>query len=202
MSSPPLWFPAACLAVVLAASVLRGVMLRRAGVRAYGFDHKGAIQAVSERFWKLAVGLLAAAALIAWLEPEIEPTLGRPAWSDMPTLRWIAAGVIALSTLLILAAQAAMGASWRVGVPAEGPGALVTSGLFALSRNPVFVGMFGLALAMFLWSPTMLTAALLPLAGSTMAMQVRIEEDALLAKHGEFYAAYQRRTPRWVWPLA
>ena len=201
MSSPPLWLPVACLALVLVASVLRGLLLRRAGVRAYGFDHKGAIQAVAERFWKLAVGTLAAATLIAWLAPGIEPFLGRPTWSDTPALRWIAAGVIALSTLLILAAQAAMGASWRVGVPAEGPGELVTSGLFALSRNPVFVGMFGLALAMFLWSPNMLTAALLPLAASTMAMQVRIEEDALIAKHGERYAAYKAQTPRWLWPL-
>jgi protein-S-isoprenylcysteine O-methyltransferase Ste14 len=147
------------------------------------------------------VGLLAAAALIAWLAPGIEPALGRPAWSDTPALRWIAAAVMALSTILILAAQAAMGASWRVGVPAEGPGALVTGGLFDLSRNPVFVGMFGLALGVFLWSPTMLTAALLPLAASTMAMQVRIEEDALLAKHGENYASSTARTPRWLWPI-
>jgi protein-S-isoprenylcysteine O-methyltransferase Ste14 len=94
-----------------------------------------------------------------------------------------------------------MGASWRVGVPAEGPGALVTGGLFAISRNPVFVGMFGLAVGMFLWSPTMLTAALLPLAASMMAVQVRIEEDALIAKHGNDYTAYQARTPRWLWPI-
>jgi protein-S-isoprenylcysteine O-methyltransferase Ste14 len=181
---------------------LRGLLLRRAGVRAYGFDHNGAIQAVAERFWKLAVALLAAAALIAWLAPGIEPALGRPDWSMTPPLRWIAAGMMLLATLLIFAAQATMGASWRVGAPAEGPGALVTNGLFGVSRNPVFVGMFGLALAMFLWSPNMLSASLLPLAASTMAMQVRIEEDALLAKHGELYAAYQKRTPRWVWPLA
>jgi protein-S-isoprenylcysteine O-methyltransferase Ste14 len=86
-------------------------------------------------------------------------------------------------------------------VPAEGPGALVTGGLFAISRNPVFVGMFGLAVGMFLWSPTMLTAALLPLAASMMAVQVRIEEDALIAKHGNDYTAYQARTPRWLWPI-
>jgi protein-S-isoprenylcysteine O-methyltransferase Ste14 len=201
MNSHPLWFPVACLALVFTASALRGVLLRRAGVRAYGFDHKGTIQAVAERFWKLAVALLTAAALIAWLAPDVEPQLGRPAWSKLAALRWIALGVLGVSTLLILAAQAAMGASWRVGVPAEGSGALVTSGLFAFSRNPVFVGMFGLALGMFLWSPTMLSATLLPLAAATMAMQVRIEEDALLAKHGEHYAAYQKRTPRWVWPV-
>lgn len=156
---------------------------------------------MAEHFWSIAVALLAVAALTAWLVPEIEVHLGRPTWSDGPALRWIAAGLMAASTTFIIAAQAAMGASWRVGVPAEGPGALVTSGLFAISRNPVFVGMFGLAFGMFLWSPTMLTAALLPLAASMMAVQVRIEEDALLARHGSDYATYQARTPRWIWPI-
>ena len=147
------------------------------------------------------MALLATAALAAWLVPGIEVHLGRPAWSDTQAQRWIAAGVMTVSTAFIIAAQAAMGASWRVGVPAEGPGALVTGGLFAISRNPVFVGMFGLAVGMFLWSPTMLTAALLPLAASMMAVQVRIEEDALIAKHGNDYTAYQARTPRWLWPI-
>jgi protein-S-isoprenylcysteine O-methyltransferase Ste14 len=34
-----------------------------------------------------------------------------------------------------------------------------------------------------------------------MAVQVRIEEDALIAKHGNDYTAYQARTPRWLWPI-
>lgn len=201
MFTPPLWLPAACIALVLLASLVRGLMLRRAGVRAYGFGHKDHVQAVAERFWKLAVALLAGAVLIAWLAPAWEPALGRPAWSAWPVLRWLAAGIFVVSVVLILAAQATMGASWRVGVPAEGPGALVTGGLFALSRNPVFVGMFGLVLGMVVWSPTMLTAALLPLAASTMAIQTRIEEDALLEKHGAAYTEYQTRTPRWIWPI-
>jgi protein-S-isoprenylcysteine O-methyltransferase Ste14 len=187
--------------VVLFASVVRGALLRRAGVRAYGFDHRGEVQSVAEGFWKAAVALLAAAVMIAWLAPGVELHLGRPAWSNASALRLIAAGVLFLATLLILFAQAGMGASWRVGVPSGGPGALVTGGLFAVSRNPVFVGMFGLALGVFLWSPTMLSAALFPLAAATMAMQVRIEEEALLAKHGEHYAAYRAKTPRWFWPL-
>jgi len=201
MTLLPLWFPASCLVLVLAASIVRAVVLRANGIRTYGFDHNRPIQSVAEHFWSIAVALLATAALTAWLVPEIEVYLGRPAWSDAPALRWIAAGLMTVSTAFIIAAQAAMGASWRVGVPAEGPGALVTSGLFAISRNPVFVGMFGLAVGMFLWSPTMLTAALLPLAASMMAVQVRIEEDALIAKHGNDYTAYQARTPRWLWPI-
>ena len=201
MTFLPLWFPAACLLLVLAASILRAALLRVSGIRTYGFAHNRSIQSVAEHFWSIAVALLVVAALTAWLVPEIEIHLGRPAWSDTQAQRWIAAGVMTGCTALIIAAQAAMGASWRVGVPADGPGALVTGGLFAISRNPVFVGMFGLAVGMFLWSPTMLTAALLPLAASMMAVQVRIEEDALIAKHGDDYAAYKARTPRWLWPM-
>jgi protein-S-isoprenylcysteine O-methyltransferase Ste14 len=198
MTNLPLWFPVASLLLVVAASILRGLLLQASGVPSYGFGHNRPIQSVAERFWSIAVALLAVAALTAWLAPQLEIHLGRPAWSDTPSLRWIAAGLMTVCTALIIAAQATMGASWRVSVPAEGPGALVTGGLFAISRNPVFVGMFGLALGMFLWSPTMLTAALLPLAASMMAVQVRIEEDALSARHGDDYAAYQKSTPRWL----
>jgi protein-S-isoprenylcysteine O-methyltransferase Ste14 len=198
MTHLPLWFPVASLLLVVTASILRGLILQATGVPSYGFGHNRPIQSVAERFWSIAVAMLAVAALTAWLAPQLEIHLGRPAWSGTPSLRWIAAGLMTLCTALIIAAQATMGASWRVGVPAEGPGALVTGGLFAISRNPIFVGMFGLALGMFLWSPTMLTAAVLPLAASMMAVQVRIEEDALSARHGDDYAAYQKITPRWL----
>lgn len=149
----------------------------------------------------MAVVLAAAAAVITWALPDLEVHLGRPAWSFNPSLLWIAASVMVCATALILMAQASMGASWRVGVPSEGPGALVTGGLFAISRNPVFVGMFSFLVGLFLWSPNLLTAALLPLAAATIAMQVRIEEEALSAKHGDRYAAYVARTPRWLRPL-
>jgi protein-S-isoprenylcysteine O-methyltransferase Ste14 len=198
MTHLPLWFPVASLLLVVAASIFRGLLLQATGVPSYGFGHNRPIQSVAERFWSIAVAMLAVAALTAWLAPQLEIHLGRPAWSDTPSLRWIAAGLMTVCTALIIAAQATMGASWRVGVPAEGPGALVTGGLFAISRNPIFVGMFGLALGMFLWSPTMLSAAVLPLAASMMAVQVRIEEDALAARHGDGYAAYRKSTPRWL----
>lgn len=201
MIYPPSWLPVACLTLVLFASAARGVRLRTLGVRVYGFDHDASLQSIAERFWKVAVGLLATAMAVSWIAPELEVHLGHPAWSAAPALRWLATGVITSATALILAAQAAMGSSWRVGVPIEGPGALVTGGPFAFSRNPVFVGMFGMVLGAFFWSPSMLTAALLPLAAFAMAIQVRIEEGALSAKHGDAFAAYKARTPRWIWPI-
>lgn len=198
---PPQWLPAAALGLVLLSSVVRALISRAAGVQSYGFGFRPEIQQVAERFWKLAVLLVAASALIAWLAPHWERALGRPAWSCSTPQHWIASCALIVGMLIVLAGQHSMGASWRVGVPKDGPGALVTRGLFRFSRNPVFVGMFAMTLGVFLWSPTLLSAAAVPLAAAMMAVQVRAEEEALAAKYGETYRAYVAKTPRWVWPL-
>ncbi|PYG00280.1 Phospholipid methyltransferase [Georgenia satyanarayanai] len=54
----------------------------------------------------------------------------------------------------VLAAQAAMGSSWRTGVdPTERTG-LVTSGMFAVVRNPIFTAMLTALLGLTLLVPT------------------------------------------------
>lgn len=198
---PPQWLPAGALGLVLLSSVARGLISRAAGVQSYGFGFRPETQQVAERFWKVAVVSVAASALIAWLAPHWEPALGRPDWSQIPPLRWIASLVLIVGTLIVVAGQQSMGGYWRVGVPKDGPGALVVRGLFRFSRNPVFVGMFKMTLGVFLWSPTFLSAAALPLAAAMMAAQARVEEEALTAKYGEAYRAYAAKTPRWIWPV-
>lgn len=198
---PPQWLPAGALGLVLLSSVARGLISRATGVQSYGFGFKPEIQQIAERFWKLAVALVAASAVIAWLAPHWEPALGRPGWPYSTPQLWVAACALIVGMLIVLAGQQSMGASWRVGVPDDGPGDLVMRGLFCFSRNPVFVGMFAMTLGMFLWSPTLLSAATVPLAAAMMAVQVRIEEEVLAAKYGETYRAYVAKTPRWVWPL-
>jgi protein-S-isoprenylcysteine O-methyltransferase Ste14 len=76
---------------------------------------------------------------------------------------------------------------------------LVTTGVNAVSRNPMYVGMAGLlvANAVRLGSWT----ALLPVAAFTVfidRVQVAAEEPALLANFGADYDAYRRSVPRWL----
>jgi protein-S-isoprenylcysteine O-methyltransferase Ste14 len=61
--------------------------------------------------------------------------------------------------------------------------------------------MFAMTLGVFMWSPTLLSAAAAPLTAAMMAVQVRLEEEALTAKHGQAYREYAERVPRWVWPI-
>jgi protein-S-isoprenylcysteine O-methyltransferase Ste14 len=195
---PPAWLPLAALVLIVAASALRILAVERAHkVKAFGFGRHAPIQGIAERTWKLAVLAAFVLALIAWLAPQWEVMLGRPEWAGGRELRWVAAILFAASTALTIAAQIQMGASWRVGVPKEGPGDLVTRGLFAWSRNPIFVGMLGAAVALFLWSPHIATAGLLAAIWTLIQIQVRIEEEALREKHGDAYERYAAQTGRW-----
>ncbi len=78
---------------------------------------------------------------------------------------------------------------------------LVTTGVNAISRNPMYVGMAGLlvANAVRLGSWT----ALLPVAVFTVVIdrvQIAAEEPALLANFGAEYEAYRASVPRWLGP--
>lgn len=192
---PPAWFPLAALLAIIAVSALRLFSVERS--QAFSFGRHASIQSVAERNWKLATGSALASALTAWLAPGWEVALGRPDWADAPALKWISAIVFVASILLIAVAQLQMGASWRIGVPTDGPGPLVAQGLFAWSRNPIFVGMIGAILALFLWSPHILTAAVLAGTWTLALVQVRIEEEALREKHGDAYERYAADVGRW-----
>jgi protein-S-isoprenylcysteine O-methyltransferase Ste14 len=100
---------------------------------------------------------------------------------------------------LTLAAQTAMGASWRVGVDAGERTALVTGGLFAHVRNPVFTAMTVTAAGLTPMVPN--AVAVLALAGLAAAieLQVRVVEEPYLTRvHGTAYASYAARTGRFL----
>ncbi len=101
--------------------------------------------------------------------------------------------------LLVLAAQAGMGDSWRVGVEEGERTDLVTGGLFSLARNPVFTGMVLVLAGMVLVLPGPIPAAALLSLVVAVQVQVRmVEEPYLLRTHGTVYRAYAARTGRFV----
>lgn len=116
-----------------------------------------------------------------------------PDWAALPGLTVAVAGA-----MLAFAAQMAMGASWRVGVTEEGVGDLVDGGLYALSRNPTFVGQAGLLIGVALAIPSLPTLLGAVLFVASAQMQIRSEEAALHLKHGAAFEAFRARTPRWI----
>lgn len=115
------------------------------------------------------------------------------------SLHALGAALASLGILGALAAQLRMGDSWRVGVDDAERTALVTGGLFAFVRNPIF-SFIGVSLLGFvLLVPSLFSAATLVLTFVGIQLQVRaVEEPYLRAQHGEAYARYASRVGRFV----
>ncbi|WP_459712323.1 methyltransferase family protein [Actinophytocola sp. KF-1] len=108
--------------------------------------------------------------------------------------------VVALAGIVAtLWAQTAMGDSWRVGVDPHESTRLVTSGPFAVVRNPIFTTMTVAGLGLTLLAPNVVAIAALAALVAAVELQVRVvEEPHLIRVHGEAYLAYARRVGRLV----
>lgn len=117
----------------------------------------------------------------------------------VPWVGWSGITAMAAGLLLVLAAQAGMGDSWRIGVRQGERTALITGGVFTLVRNPVFTGMAVVLVGLVLAVPGLLSAAALAALVTAAQVQVRlVEEPYLLRTHGAAYRAYAARTGRFV----
>jgi protein-S-isoprenylcysteine O-methyltransferase Ste14 len=124
--------------------------------------------------------------------------LGLLPWAGSVPLFWTGVVLFAIALVWVLAAQLQMGASWRVGIDHARATALVDRGLFAWSRNPIFLGMRVALVAALLMVPTALSLAAAVALELLMQFQARLEEAHLLQLHGDAFRAYCARVRRWL----
>ena len=76
---------------------------------------------------------------------------------------------------------------------------LITTGVFAISRNPIYLADLLILAALAIWFGNVLNAALLALfVWYINRYQITPEEQALTQLFGEAYAAYRARVRRWL----
>ncbi|THA81705.1 isoprenylcysteine carboxylmethyltransferase family protein [Streptomyces sp. A0592] len=125
------------------------------------------------------------------------PTL--PGAGDGTALRWTGLAAALAGMAATLLAQSGMGDSWRVGVDAAERTELVTSGLFAYVRNPVFTTMTVTAAGLALMVPNALAVLACLVLVLAIQLQVRVvEEPYLMRVHGPAYADYAARAGRFL----
>ncbi len=142
--------------------------------------------------------LYVAALLAAWALEAIWPTSSLAPWGGA----WRrAAGIvlICVGVSLDLAAMHAMRRLKTNVLPHRGAQHLVTTGVFAFSRNPIYLGntfaLAGVALALAL--PWLLVTTLVA-AVVVDRLAIRREEQHLSARFGPAFHDYVRRVPRWI----
>ena len=176
-------------------SIMRGVIqYRRTGASPLRFrDRPGSPQWWSRLLSAIGV-LLAIAAPLAELAG-----LAPFAILDYPVVRFGGVALVVLGIIVTIVAQLAMGDSWRGDVDPDVHTPLVTTGPFALVRNPIFSGAALSATGLALVVPNVLSLAMLVLFVGGLEIQVRlVEEPYLLRVHGEAYRRYAARTGRFV----
>ena len=81
----------------------------------------------------------------------------------------------------------------------EGTTALVTTGIYRFTRNPMYVGLLLALTAWAAWLSNVLAFLLLPIFVAYISrFQIVPEERALTARFGEEFVDYCRRVRRWV----
>lgn len=115
-----------------------------------------------------------------------------------PPTQWTGTSLCIFSLAWTVLAQHQMGQSWRIGIDEAHTTELKTTGLFALSRNPIFLGMIVTMVGLFLVIPNAITLMVTVLGYVLIQIQIRLEEAFLLNRHGANYQQYKDRVRRLI----
>lgn len=179
-----------------------GVMIVR--VRRHTHRNVGVVpeQQVERLMWLVFVPLVVAWCALPWFaQHRTDGWLALPEFARAPAyaaLRWVAAGIGVIALAATVKCWRRMGKDWRMAVTAEPDQALITDGLFARIRHPIYAFSILLMLCTLAVVPTlpMLVAAVVHLV--MFVSKARNEERHMLAVHGAGYASYLARTGRFL----
>jgi protein-S-isoprenylcysteine O-methyltransferase Ste14 len=195
------WLPLVTLAVMLLAAKVRAFIMQRRGLRVMVVDWDRPLNELIYDTLLIVVALcwifllvaeawpLSLAWLPGWLTTQIVARL--PA-------KVIGAVLVLTAPALFAAALRSLGASWRMGIDSEQPGPLVTSGLFAWSRNPIYLAFDLLIIGAFLIHGRVIFL-LLGVALVLFVHGIVLREERFLAsRFGEEFRAYYQRVGRYL----
>ncbi len=102
-----------------------------------------------------------------------------------------------LGLVILVWAFISFGVSWRVGLDVKTPGELVTTGIFAVSRNPIYIFLNCWFIGIFLINGTLIFLVFALLAVGHLHYQILREEKFLARLYGGAYEDYCARTRRY-----
>lgn len=116
---------------------------------------------------------------------------------DSKLLRVTGAVMVVAGIAVFVSSLISFGTSWRVGIDQRAPGRLVTTGIFALSRNPIFVCLALYAFGTFLLNGTLGFLIFAVVLAIGVHYQILQEENFLRRAYGTAYQRYCDRTARY-----
>ena len=145
---------------------------------------------------KVLTGLLIVAVLLFSVSLKAYSYLNQFEYLQREWLVYTGLIIVHAALLWIVIAQNHMKLSWRIGIDEKNKTALITNGLFNISRNPVFLGMILSTAGIFLIIPNAITLFVAATSYIVIQIQIRLEEEYLQSSHGTAYHNYKKKVNR------
>jgi protein-S-isoprenylcysteine O-methyltransferase Ste14 len=126
------------------------------------------------------------------------PTASRQEFLHSIGIPWIGVLFLLTGLALLLWSLVSFGQSFRIGIDADHPDQLITTGVFALCRNPIYVAFAFVLLGQFLIFSNWILLVYLGAAIWLFHHQVLREEEYLKKHYGGEYTEYCNRVRRYI----
>jgi protein-S-isoprenylcysteine O-methyltransferase Ste14 len=185
------YFGPLAIVLLLGMVVTRVLMMRRRGIAAMNFGKIDRKDFLIPPFALFYFYLVFAAAFNL-------PTPSSQQFFYSEALAWLGVLFCLAGLLLLLWSLVSFGKSFRVGIDTEHPDRLVTGGVFAFSRNPIYVAFALILLGQFLLFSNWILLVFLVAGVWLFHRQVLLEEAYLKKHYGQEYSDYCRRVGRYL----
>ena len=183
----------AVLAVVLLLGMVlaRVWLLRRQGISAFHFGGIDKTDFLIPPFALFYFYMVFAAAFHL-------PTVSRQEFFRSGTVAWVGVVLCLAGLFLLFLSLVSFGKSFRVGIDQDHPDELVTTGIFGVSRNPIYVAFWIFLVGQFLVFPNWILLVCLVAAAWLFNRQVLREEEYMRNHYGQQYLDYCQRVRRYL----
>ena len=186
----PKYFAALTIVLLLGMVLTRVMLMKRKGIEAMNFGKIDRKDFLIPPFALFYFYIVFAAAFNF-------PTGSVQEFFHSEIIPWIGMFFCLAGLVLLLMSLVSFGKSFRVGIDTDHPDNLVTTGIFAFSRNPIYVAFGSVLLGQFLIFSNWILLIYLGAAIWLFHRQVLREEDYLKKHYGKEYSDYCNRVRRY-----
>ncbi len=185
------YIAALTMIVLIGSVVTRVLLMKRKGLQAMKFGQIDKTDFIIPPFALFYLYTIFAAAF-HW------PILSRQQFFHSEIISWLGVFFCLAGVGLLWSSLFSFGKSFRVGIDTTHPDILVTTGVFAFTRNPIYVAFSLVLIGQFLIFSNWILLMYLIAAFWLFHRQVLREEDFMKQHYGQAYTAYCQRVRRYL----
>jgi protein-S-isoprenylcysteine O-methyltransferase Ste14 len=187
----PRYFAALTIVVLLGMVLSRVFIMKRLGIKAMHFASADKKDFLIPPFAFFYFYIIFAAAFDL-------PTVGTSEFFHSDTISWVGVMFCMAGLLLLLWSIISFEKSFRVGIDVSRPDRLITTGVFAISRNPIYVAFALVLVGQFMTFSNWILFIYMGGGIWLFHRQVLLEEEFLTRHYGKEYVDYCGRVRRYL----